>query len=161
MSDSGRVPPDSAVLIRPYVLGDWPRLCEIHDRARLDELKLSADPAAFRSLARSAHSEGLFEGRLDVGVLDGIVQGFVAYQRHTLNWLYVHPDAYRRGVGRSLLRHALADCGPVVGTQALDGNEPALRLYRSEGFVEIERRNGRLAGSDEYPAVGVILRRWR
>lgn len=159
MQDS--VLPRGAVLIRPYVLADWPRLCDIHDRARLDELRRSADPAAFRSLARTAHSQGLFDGRLDVGLLDGVVMGFVAYQRHALNWLYVHPDGYRRGVGRSLLRHALADCGPVVGTQALQGNEPALRLYRSEGFVEIERRPGRLADSDDYPATAVILRRWR
>ncbi|WP_251055556.1 GNAT family N-acetyltransferase [Lysobacter sp. ISL-54] len=156
-----RAPSLPPPLIRPYLLSDWPRLCEIHDRARLDELRLSADVAAFRSLARTAHSEGLFLDRLDVAEIDGIVQGFVAYRRSSLNWLYVHPDGYRRGIGRSLLRHAIAFSGPLFRTQALDGNEPALRLYRSEGFVEIERRPGRLADNDEFPTVGVILERRR
>ncbi|MGH8082774.1 MAG: GNAT family N-acetyltransferase [Lysobacter sp.] len=150
------VPPLS---IRPYQLADWPRLCEIHDRARMQELRLSSDVAAFRSLARTAHSEGLFLDRLDVGEIDGIVQGFVAYRSRSLNWLYVHPDCHRRGVGRRLLRHALESSGPIFRTQALAGNEPALRLYFSEGFVEIERRPGRLAESDEFPTVGVILER--
>ncbi|MEH6420670.1 GNAT family N-acetyltransferase [Pseudomonas sp. CGJS7] len=152
-----RAPPVPPLSIRPYQLSDWPRLCEIHDRARMDELRRSADVAAFRSLARTAHSEGLFQDRLDVGELDGTVQGFVAYRHNSLNWLYVHPDCYRHGVGRTLLRHAIAFAGPRFSTQALQGNEPALALYRSEGFVEVERRPGRLAGSDEFPAVGVIL----
>jgi len=146
--------------IRAYQLSDWPRLCDIHDRARLDELRRSAGVEAFRSLARTAHSEGLFDGRLDVAEVDGVVRGFVAFQRGSLNWLYVDPDSYRQGVGRALLRHAVALSGPVVSTQALEGNEPAIRLYRSEGFVEIERRRGRLAGCDEFAAVGVILE-WR
>lgn len=145
--------------IRPYALSDWPRLCDIHDRARLDELRRSAGVAAFRSLARTAHSEGLFDGRLDVAEIDGVVRGFVAFEPASLNWLYVDPDCYRQGVGRALLRHAVALSGPVVSTQALEGNEPAIALYRSEGFVEIERRSGRLAGSDEFPAMGVILER--
>lgn len=143
--------------IRAYQLSDWPRLCQIHDRARLDELQRSAGVAAFRSLARTAHSEGLFDGRLDVAEADGVVCGFVAFQRNSLNWLYVDPDRYRQGVGRALLRHAIGLSGPVISTQALAGNEPAIALYRSEGFVEIERRRGRLAGSDEFPAIGVIL----
>lgn len=143
--------------IRAYRLSDWPRLCDIHDRARLDELRRSAGVAAFRPLARTAHSEGLFDGRLDVAEVDGVVRGFVAFQRGSLNWLYVDPDSYRQGVGRALLRHAVAASGAVISTQALQGNEPAIALYRSEGFVEIERRSGRLAGCDEIAAIGVIL----
>lgn len=149
----------ASIAIRPYRLSDWPRLCEIHDRARLDELQRSAGVAAFRNLARTAHSEGLFDHRLDVAELDGVVRGFVAFQRVSLNWLYVDPGCYRQGVGRALLRHALCFAGPVFATLALAGNEPALRLYRSEGFVEIERRMGRLAGSDEFPALGIRLER--
>ncbi|SDZ10715.1 Ribosomal protein S18 acetylase RimI [Lysobacter sp. yr284] len=143
--------------IRAYRLSDWPRLCQIHDRARLDELQRSAGVDAFRTLARTAHSEGLFDGRLDVAEVDGVVRGFVAFQRASLDWLYVDPDSYRQGVGRALLRHAIALSGPTISTQALLGNEPAIALYRSEGFVEIERRSGRLAGCDGAVAVGVIL----
>lgn len=144
--------------IRAYRLSDWPRLCDIYDRARLDELRRSAGVDSYRPLARTAHSEGLFDSELDVAEVDGVVRGFVAFRRDSLNWLYVDPDCYRLGVGRALLRHALALSGPSVSTQALEGNEPAIALYRSEGFVEIERRRGRLAGGDGFLAVGVVLR---
>lgn len=36
--------------IRPYFPSDWPRLCTIHDAARLDELRLSVGEAAFLTL---------------------------------------------------------------------------------------------------------------
>ena len=77
------------MLIRPYVSRDWPRLCGIHDAARLDELRRTVGEAAFLSLEQTAHSEGLFEGRLDVAVLDDCVRGFVAFSDCELTWLYV------------------------------------------------------------------------
>ncbi len=35
------------ILIRNYVESDWQYLCEIHDLARMDELKKSVGEAAF------------------------------------------------------------------------------------------------------------------
>lgn len=156
---TGTVRLSAKIAIRPFLISDWPRLCDIHDGARRDELRRYADIAAFRSLDETAHAEGLFDGRVDVAEVDGIVQGFVAYEPDSLNWLYVHPDCYRRGVGRALLRHVLAASEPVVSTRALLGNEPALRLYTAEGFVVTGQRQGRLAGSDAYPVTAVLLER--
>lgn len=145
--------------IRPYKPEDWPRLCCIHDIARLDELRLSAGEAAFLSLEETAETEGLFGGALDVATVDGVVEGFVAYTDDELTWLYVNPARYGEGIGRGLLRHAIARAGPLLKTQALEGNEPALSLYLSEGFCVVERREGRLEGNESFAAVGYLLER--
>lgn len=148
-----------SLVIRPYRSEDWPRLCEIHDAARLDELRLSVGLEAFLTLEQAAPGEGLFDGRLDVAEIDGQVAGFVAYTGDYVTWLYVDPARYRSGIGRTLLRHAVANGGPVMGTSMLEGNEPALQLYLSEGFVITERREGKLAGNESFPAVGYELER--
>ena len=44
------------ISIRPYEDADWERLGQIHDRARLDELRNSVDLAAFLPLADTAPS---------------------------------------------------------------------------------------------------------
>ena len=75
--------------IRPYESADWPRLCEIHDAARLDELGLTVGTDAFLTLEQTADNEGLFEGKLFVADVDNVVRGFVAYSKEELTWLYV------------------------------------------------------------------------
>jgi ribosomal protein S18 acetylase RimI-like enzyme len=149
------------ITIRPYTSADWSSLCAIHDAARLDELRLSVGSGAFLTLEQTAESEGLFLGRLDVAERDGQIVGFVAYTPTDLTWLYVAPKSYRAGVGRVLLRHAIANAGPVFRTEVLEGNIPATNLYLSEGFRIIERKTGRLEGNDAYAATGLILQRSR
>jgi ribosomal protein S18 acetylase RimI-like enzyme len=51
--------------------------------------------------------------------------------------LVVHPRAHRRGIASKLL-DALPDGPQVVSTGSK--NEPALRLYRKQGFVETGTR---------------------
>lgn len=125
--------------IRPDRPEDWPRVCAIHDAARLVELRLSAGDAAFLTLERTAQSEGLFAGELVVAAVDGRVEGFAAYGLEELTWLYVAPVAYRRGVGRALVRHVLASVPRPVTVEVLEGNGPALSLYRSQGFMLVRR----------------------
>jgi ribosomal protein S18 acetylase RimI-like enzyme len=145
--------------IRPYSPSDWPRLCEIHDAARMDELRASAGTAAFLTLQETAENEGLFDARLDVLEIDGTVAGFVAFSPEELTWLYVEPRYYRRGAGRALLRHAIANAGPRLRAEVLEGNEPALRLYLTEGFQIVERVEGRLEGNESFAAIGYRLER--
>ena len=145
--------------IRPYQPADWPRLCEIHDIARLDELRLTVGTDAFLTLEQTAENEGLFAGKLYVAELDGVVQGFVAYDDEELGWLYVDPACYKQGVGRALVRHAVSDAKPTMKIELLEGNTPALALYLSEGFKVIERVEGQLEGNEGFAATGVILQR--
>ena len=66
--------------IRPYRPADWPRLQEIHDPARRNELALAGMPDAFRPLAEVAEEEGLFDyPHLDVAEVNGTAAGFAAY----------------------------------------------------------------------------------
>ena len=147
------------MLIRPYQPTDWSRLCEIHDAARLDELRLTIGVDAFLTLKQTAKNEGLFDDKLYVAEVDGIVQGFVAYGDEELAWLYVNPACYKQGVGRALLRHAMADSDPAMEIELLDGNAPALALYLSEGFEVVERVEGRLEGNEDFAATGLLLQR--
>ena len=147
--------------IRPYLNSDWPRLCEIHDAARLDELRLTVGTGAFISLEQSAEGEGLFNDRVFVAEIDGIVRGFVAYSADELTWLYVDPAVYRQGIGRALLRHVLTNSTTTIKIELLEGNSPAMSLYRSEGFSVSERIEGRLQGNEAFPAAGLILTQLR
>jgi ribosomal protein S18 acetylase RimI-like enzyme len=145
--------------IRPYREDDWPSIEEIHDAARLDELGLSVGTSAFRPLSETAEPEGLFSGHVFVAERDGRVVGFVAVEGDEIGWLYVHPRSYRAGIGRALLRHALAQIPDTARTSVLAGNMPALRLYEQEGFTILETKNGHLQGLESVPARGHLLER--
>ncbi|MEM8613656.1 MAG: N-acetyltransferase [Cyanobacteria bacterium P01_H01_bin.105] len=145
--------------IRPYKSTDWPRLCEIHDTSRLDELSFTVGTDAFLTLEQTANNEGLFDNKLFVAAIDNIVQGFVAYSAEELTWLYVHPKFYRKGIGRALLRHAVADSESAMEIELLEGNTPALELYLSEGFKVVKRIEGSLEGNEDFAAVGLVLKR--
>jgi ribosomal protein S18 acetylase RimI-like enzyme len=53
--------------------------------------------------------------------------------------LYTHPRASRRGIGRRLLEHALAELSPgdrrPVSLWVFEENERARRFYAAAGFV--------------------------
>ena len=147
------------ILLRPYQSSDWPDLCEVHDLARRDELVGSVNPEAFLTLEATYESEGLFDGEVWVAHVDDRIVGFVAAADDEVNWLYVHPDCYRKGAGRKLLKLILSRCGPVVETTALEGNKAASQLYLSEGFEVVERRVGKLVGNDRFDAAGLIMKR--
>jgi ribosomal protein S18 acetylase RimI-like enzyme len=155
--------PYGAMGVRPYRDADWEAISRVHDAARLHELGASVGVAAFRTLAQTYEGEGLFDGpvwvaQTDAGSGAGSVVGFAALADSELTWLYVDPAHYRRGVGRALLRHALAaDDSEYVECTVLDGNDAARALYQSEGFVVVETRTGHLAGNEEFEATGHIM----
>jgi ribosomal protein S18 acetylase RimI-like enzyme len=147
----------AAIHIRPYRDADWDAIARVHDAARLDELTGSVGVEAFLSLAETAGPEGLFDGGLWVAERDGAVVGFVALDDDEVTWLYVDPAHYRRGIGRALLRHAVAAAGQRVETTVLAGNDGALALYLSEGFTIAETKTGSLVGNEAFTATGHIM----
>lgn len=135
-------------------------MAAVHDRSRLDELRVSAASAcvgAFVSLVDTVAQENLFEGEVWVGCFGDTVVGFVAFAEDEVTWLYVDPKYYKLGVGRALLRHALSRCGKTVHTTVLSRNERALNLYLGEGFRIIQTVSGHLNGNERFPAIGHIL----
>lgn len=145
--------------LRPYRPEDWPRLCAIHDAARRDELAASGLADAFLTLEQTAEGEGLFAGEVVVAEVDGVVQGFAAWSDGELTWLYVSPQAYRTGIGRALLRQAVAANPTAFATEVLVGNDAALALYLAEGFRVQRRVDGRLTGNEAFAASGYVLER--
>ena len=143
--------------LRSYEPKDWPRLCAIHDLARMDELRASGLADAFIPLERAAANEGLFDHSVVVAEVDDRVLGFVAFSNDELSWLYVDPAAYRRGIGRVLLRHAIAAADSKFSAEVLVGNEPALQLYLAEGFKILKRVDGRMTGNEAFAASGYVL----
>ncbi|MDH6229199.1 GNAT family N-acetyltransferase [Streptomyces chilikensis] len=151
--------PPLKIEVRPYADDDWDAIARIHDAARLDELRHSVGLDAFLTLAQTAEPEGLFDGRLWVAEADGEVAGFVALDDDEVTWLYVDPQRYRQGIGRTLLRHAVAAAGPRVEVTVLDGNPAAEALYAGEGFIVTETRTGPLVGNEAFTATGHIMHR--
>jgi len=145
------------IQLRKYNSEDWDAIADIHDRARLDELRASVGVEAFLSLAATFENEELFEGEVWVACEDETVVGFIAFADDYVTWLYVSPDRYRQGIGKVLLRQAIDRCGKTVSTSVLSGNDAALHLYLSEGFKIIETKTGKLNGNESFPATGHIL----
>ena len=145
------------ITIRPYEESDWDAISRIHDAARMDELAASVGVDAFLDLATTYESEGLFDGDVWVGELDGEVAGFIAVSDDEVTWTYVHPSHYRRGVGRALLRHVVARATAPLELEVLDGNTAARQLYESEGFELHRTRTGKLVGNEAFTATGHTL----
>ncbi|MDJ0595902.1 MAG: GNAT family N-acetyltransferase [Pleurocapsa sp. MO_226.B13] len=145
------------IRLRQYQAKDWKAIAAIHDRARLDELRATVGVEAFLSLADTAENEGLFEGEIWVACDDEIVVGFVAFVDDEVTWLYVSPNHYRQGIGRRLLRKAIANCDSIINISLLSGNDAALNLYLSEGFKIVETKTGKLNGNESFSATGYIL----
>jgi ribosomal protein S18 acetylase RimI-like enzyme len=127
------------VKIREYIEQDWAAVCRVHDAARPDELAGSCDPRAFVPLAEDPEAEALRQFHIIVAEEEEQVIGFAAVDEDYLSFMYVHPQHYRRGIGRELLRASLQIATQNAWTIVLDGNEPAIALYRSEGFTEVAR----------------------
>lgn len=145
------------IAIRQYIKSDWPYLCEIHDLARVDELNGSVDLHAFLTLEQTYENEGLFAGEVWVASVEKVPVGFVAFANHELTWLYVHPNQYKKGIGRALLKKAIERCAGVITTEVLSGNKSALNLYLSEGFKITSIKKGKLTGNEAFDAEGILL----
>ena len=147
------------IQLRKYQPRDWDAIATIHDLARLDELSASVGVEAFLSLEQTAENEELFAGDVWVAEDKNLVVGFVAIDNEMtwITWLYVLPDRYRQGIGRRLLRQAIANCKDIVYVSVLSGNDAALNLYQSQGFKIVETKTGKLSGNENFSATGHIL----
>ena len=110
-------------------------------------------------IEREAHgspwSERSFQNELDhvfgefvVATKDGLVVGYagewiLADEAHVTT-VAVHPDCRRQGLGKSLMKELLSravDRGAVCSTlEVRAGNEAAIQLYESLGYIQVGSR---------------------
>ena len=147
------------MLIRHYHEQDWPRLCVIHDLARMDELRSAGLTAAFLPLEDVAESEGLFDYTVLVTEDAGVVQGFVAFSDDELSWLYVDPACRRRGIGAALVDAALASAPGPLSIEVLAGNAAAIAFYEAHGFGQARTVTGRMPGNESFEVTVHVLER--
>ena len=127
------------IAYREYQEPDWKDICQIHDRARPDELRGSCDPRAFVPIEQDKEVEELKTSRKFVACNNEKVVGFVGVDDKYLAWLYIDPDHYGKGIGRELLKLGIREIGAGAWTIVLDGNQKAISLYESEGFQDVRR----------------------
>jgi ribosomal protein S18 acetylase RimI-like enzyme len=129
-------------------------LCEIHDAARLDELRLSDLDGAFLPLEVAADKEGLFDYEVYVAERASQIDGFVAFTADELGWLSVDPVQHRSGIGKLLVCHVIKHAGPEISLEVLAGNEPALAFYKAMSVHLIETKSGVMPGNEDFRVTG-------
>ncbi len=138
------------IAVRFYSGDDWPAVCSIYDRARLDELRHIVDLAAFLPLVETYEADGLFSGAVWVAEYEQSVAGFAAAHDGELGWLYVDPDYHRRGIGAALTRSVLAHAEGPLTIRLIDGNEPGHWFCKRMGFQHRARQQSRLRGNPDW-----------
>jgi ribosomal-protein-alanine N-acetyltransferase len=136
------------VLIGPMLAADTWRCSE------LEQLLFDGDdpwrPEVFlEALAAGHHYLAARENGSLLGYA-GLARTGGEAEIHTLG---VDPVHHGRGIGRALLRAMLDHAaGAMVFLEVRTNNEPAIQLYRSEGFVVIGTRRGyyRPSGADAF-----------
>jgi len=144
------------ITYRGYQEADWKAICNIHDRARPDELKGSCNPRAFIPIEQDEEVEDLKRSQRFVACDEDKVVGFVAVDKKYVSFLYVDPDYYGQGIGRKLLQIGVETIGSGAWTFVLHKNGPAIGLYESEGFKEVRRFDSDNAG---YPCTCLRMER--
>jgi len=137
-----------SVLIEPLLAEDAPRCAE------LERLLFPGDdpwtPDAFVEALAAGHPYLAARCERQLVGYAGIGLAGPEAEIHTIG---VDPAHQRGGVGRLLLRELLARArGATVFLEVRTDNEPAIALYRSEGFRVVGTRRGyyRPSGADAF-----------
>jgi ribosomal protein S18 acetylase RimI-like enzyme len=125
------------MLIRPARPADRPRLLQIWlEASRVGHDFLGEDVLREQlPLLRDVYIPNADNW---VAEQDGIL-GFIGLQGNHVGGLFVAPEAHRRGVGRSLVRHASDRLGPL-SVEVYERNAAALAFYRGCGFEPVGRK---------------------
>ena len=125
--------------IRSYRPSDWPRVCDIWNRAKRDEFRGAVDLSALIPLERDPEMQEHFH-RSAMFVLErrGRVVGFAGHEDRVITWLFVDPDDYRRGIGSRLLLHLLGRIDGDTSLMVLSSNRAAIELYERFGFAAVK-----------------------
>lgn len=138
-------------MIRDYCAADFDAIAAIYNASKLDELRFETKEFTLLPLEQDAkRRSALLAATIFVYQEHSDIKGYSAISDHTLQSLYVKPDARGQGIGRLLLNHALAQLKSEVTLQVVASNAPSKQLYFSCGFVDV--------GTYDVDYNGVIVR---
>lgn len=126
--------------IRKYQNSDFYSLCKVMDRARMQELKQENLEEVFIKLQDAPYFNFLMSLNLYVAVEDKKLVGFVGYEEHYLQFIYIDPDYQKRGIATELLAFALKRIKHPVCLSVFTNNLSAKHLYKKFGFKVIKTK---------------------
>lgn len=80
---------------------------------------------------------------------DGKIYGFYALHEDSLVALFVAPNEQKKGIGKMLLQHALAQC-PTLHLRVYKNNKHSYEFYLAQGFVVDAEQIDSHTGEVEY-----------
>lgn len=132
--------------IRPVNDSDIGILLNIWLEASTQAHKFVA-PAVWQQKLPTMRDVYLPASKVFVFVQDGKIYGFYALHEDSLVALFVAPSEQRKGIGKMLLQHALAQC-PALHLRVYKNNKASFEFYLSQGFVvqaeQIDSHTGEL-----------------
>lgn len=96
-------------------------------------------PPLFETLADLQNSDESFVGCWLAGQLVGVLSYKQADEGIHIDRLVVHPDYFRRGIGRALLQWLeTAVSPPHITVSTAVKNQPAIQLYQAQGYTIVQ-----------------------
>jgi ribosomal protein S18 acetylase RimI-like enzyme len=128
-------------MIREYQKTDWPEVCRVFDLSKPCELATGGIAESFVPLAKDGPRIAQFANTtVLVWEETKSIRGFAGFNGSFIGWLFVEPDAFRKGIGRALLRQVVSSIADHPWLWSMKDNHAALALYLSEGFAIAEER---------------------
>ena len=134
-------------MIRAYQQSHRSEVCRVFDCSKPYELASGGVIESFVPLATDEKRMTDFSNST-IFVWDeaGTLRGFIGNSGSFIGWLFVDRSAFRKGIGRALLRYLLASTPGEPWLWAMKNNQAAISLYRSEGFDIVEERSSHNGG---------------
>ena len=139
--------------LRPFLPADVPLLAEIFRASIAGLTEEDYSESQQEAWAATAADEAAFGRRLAgvltlVATVAGAPVGFVALKgRETIDLLYVHPGAVRRGIA-TMLCEAIEQLAKARGAEAVtvDASDTAEPFFRRRGYAAQQRNTVPLGG---------------
>ena len=124
--------------IRPYQDSDLPRIKQIYNVSKLDELRFETQRYTLIPLERDETRFEVFKkSALYIAERDDDVLGFGGRLGSEISMLFVCPAARGFGVGKTLFEFLLGQIDGATNLCVAKSNWPAKRLYQHYGFKVI------------------------
>jgi putative acetyltransferase len=149
------------VIIRKAAPADIPALAEVAERSYGAAFRafLSEAELATRNRAYYVERFGQAWDRIRVAVAHDRIVGFCLMTGQHVDMLFVQPDRTGQGIGKALLRHAVASGAATL--ECFAENRSARRFYEREGWRVVREYTRASVGQERtfllYAAPGVAL----